>query len=109
MKHVAASLFLLLAACAGAPAIPTAQIDAELHALVDGFDGDVGIYVRHLERPYEYAHRADELFPTASMIKAPILGALLQRVEDGELEYHQKLTYTKDRLYAGEEIGRAHV
>ena len=38
------------------------------------------------------------------MIKVPILGALFDKIERGELAYHQQLTYTKDRLYAGEDL-----
>jgi len=104
MKSLVASFLVVLTACHGAPSIHTAQLNQELNALIETFDGDVGIYVRHLTRPCEVAIRADELFPTASMIKVPILGALLQKVEDGELEYGQELTYTTDRLYAGEDL-----
>ena len=78
-----------------------------LHAALrasDGFDGDVGVYVHHVQRDQRVEIRADEVFPTASMIKVPILGALFDRIDNGELGYHDKLTYTKDRLYAGEDL-----
>ena len=64
----------------------------------------VGVYVRHLGTGEEVAIDADQTFPTASMIKVPILGALLAKVERGELDYHQELVYTKDRLYAGDDL-----
>lgn len=104
MKFLAASLLVILTACHSTPSTRSAQLTEKLTALVESFEGDVGIYVRHLAQPCEVAIRADELYPTASMIKVPILGALLQKVEDGELEYGQKLTYTTDRLYEGEDL-----
>ncbi len=82
--------------------------DPALQRLVDdtvaGFDGTVGVYVRHLGTGAEAQVRADELFPTASMIKVPILIGLLARVEAGELDYRQKLTYRAERLYPGEDL-----
>lgn len=93
---------LLLAACAAPP--PLAGAEDELLALAGKVRGTVGIYVRDLATGDEVAIRADEPFPTASLIKAPILGALLDRVDRGELDYHAELTYTKDRLYPGEDL-----
>ncbi len=91
-----------LAACATAPSADA--LHAALRARLDGFDGDVGVYVHHVQRDQRVEIRADEVFPTASMIKVPILGALFDRIDKGELGYHDKLTYTKDRLYAGEDL-----
>ena len=96
------ALTCLLPACQSVG--DAARLEAQLEALVAPFDGDVGIYVRHLPSGQSVALRADELFPTASMVKVPILAALLERLERGELGYHDKLTYTKDRLYAGEDL-----
>lgn len=91
-----------LGGCTSAPG--TADLRASLRALAEGLPGDCGIYVRHLETGEEVAIDADTLFPTASMIKVPILCALFGKVEAGELAYGKKLTYTKDRLYAGEDL-----
>ncbi|MBM4063628.1 MAG: serine hydrolase, partial [Planctomycetes bacterium] len=93
----------LLAGCATAPA-PAPSLAAQLQGLVAPLRDTAGIYVRHLGTGEEVAIAADELFPTASMIKLPILGALLAKVEAGELDYHQELVYTKDRLYPGEDL-----
>ena len=105
LRHLAATILLLLAtACASTPSPTLASLTEELRALAGKVRGDVGIYVRDLRTGDELAIDADTPFPTASMIKVPILGALLARVDRGELDYHQKLTYTKDRLYAGEDL-----
>lgn len=100
--RIALSLLALLAGCAARP--PLASLDAELRALATKVRGTVGIYVRDLATGEEFALAADEPFPTASMVKVAILGALLAKVDRGELDYHQELTYTKDRLYAGEDL-----
>ena len=95
-------LYALAAGCA-APR-PLDGFADELRARLAGFRGEVGVYVRDLATGDEVAIRADDVFPTASMIKVPILVALLDRVERGELDYHATLTYTKDRLYEGEDL-----
>jgi beta-lactamase class A len=107
-----ACLVLALLGCAGAPAPrtgppPAAKQDAELQARLEravaGFHGDVGVYVRHLRTGQVAAIRADELFPTASMIKVPILLATFQAMENGTLAFGQKLLYTDSLAYSEED------
>jgi beta-lactamase class A len=110
------ALLAALAFAAACSSVPTASVPAagaptsgpslqsQLEALTSPFHGKVGIYVRHLGTGEEAAIAPDDTFPTASMIKVPILGALLAKVDRGELDYHQELTYTKNRLYAGEDL-----
>jgi beta-lactamase class A len=76
----------------------------KLSSLIENFRGDVGIYVRHFASGRTAVLRADELFPTASMIKVPIMLALFARIERGELDYHTKLVYRDSLLYPGEDI-----
>lgn len=94
------------AASCATPSQPLAQstLAQQLAERVRNFRGTVGIYVQHLGTGEELTIAADETFPTASMVKVPILGALLAKVDRGELDYHQELTYTKDRLYPGEDL-----
>lgn len=75
-----------------------------LHEAVEGFHGDVGIYVHHLKSNQTAAIHADSLFPTASMIKVSILCGLMDKIEKGELQYNQKLVYRDSLLYPGEDI-----
>lgn len=79
-------------------------LQAKLEHLIDGFEGDVGIYVRHLPSGKSAAIRADELFPTASMIKVPILLKTYDLIEQGEMDFHDKIVYRDSLLYAGEDI-----
>jgi beta-lactamase class A len=80
------------------------RLQAHIEGLVKGFHGEVGVYVKDLRRGTIASVRADELFPTASIVKIPILIGILDKLEKRELDYHQKLTYTDDLLYEGEDI-----
>lgn len=71
----------------------------KIDALTVNFRGDVGVYVRHIPSGRTVRIRADELFPTASMIKVSIMMGLFDRIVKGELQYHQKLIYTGEYSY----------
>lgn len=78
-------------------------LEAELSRLAAGVQGDVGIYVRHLRTGRGAALRADELFPTASLIKVPILVTLFDRIAAGALRFDTTLTWTDSLRYNGED------
>ena len=86
------------------PAHADSTLAARLLPLVESFHGNVGIYVRHLRNGATVAIDADSLFPTASMIKVPILIGVFDRMERGELGFLDTLTYTDSLLYPGEDI-----
>ena len=77
---------------------------AQLRPLAEAFHGRVGIYVRHLGSGATVAVDADSLFPTASMIKVPILIGVFDRLEGGERGFLDTLVYTDSLLYPGEDI-----
>jgi beta-lactamase class A len=97
-KTLAASLAVLLLAAAH-PASPLAAehedtiLVGKMHELFRSFGGTAGVYVRHLPTGRTAAIRGDEIFPTASLVKVPILVGLFARIERGELGYHQILRY----------------
>jgi beta-lactamase class A len=86
---------------------PTVKTDAtlerSLRELASRVRGDVGIYVRHLRTGRGAAIRADELFPTASMIKVPIMIGVHDAVARGELHYTDTLTWRDSLRYSGED------
>lgn len=79
------------------------KLEAQLHALADKVEGDVGIYVRHLKSGKGAIIRADELFPTASMIKVPILATLFDRINQGTLRFDTTLVWADSLRYLGED------
>jgi beta-lactamase class A len=81
------------------PTAPVEHDDAvlsrRLTALVAGFPGDVGLYVRHLRTGASVAIHASDTFPTASMIKVPLLVTLADRIAAGELAWDQQLVFAE--------------
>lgn len=80
------------------------KLQGQLTELVKGFRGNLGLYVHDLTRNREVGIQADSLFPTASMVKVPILVGIMRKIESGELQYHQPLVYKDSLLYEGEDI-----
>lgn len=111
MKKAFAGLVLFAAVGISVPAaaqrVPSpardAALEARLQQLVAPFQGIVGIYVHNLKTGRYAAIRADEVFPTASMIKVPIMLTLFQQIQDGKLGWLDTLTYRDSLLYAGED------
>lgn len=66
--------------------------------------GVVGIYVKNLRTGKTAGFQADTLFPTASIVKVPILVGVMDKIEKGELQYNQELEYKDSLLYAGVDI-----
>lgn len=77
------------------------KLQASLEELVKDFKGSAGIYVYHLKTGREAAINADTLFPTASIVKVPILVGVFDKIEKGELSYHQPLVYRDSIKYGG--------
>lgn len=76
----------------------------KLQLLVSGFQGDVGIYVEHLQTGKSVAIHADTLFPTASMIKIPITIGMFNKIDKNGIAYDSILTYRDSLLYEGEDV-----
>lgn len=93
-SFIRTALPLALAACTGAASAPDHPaggavdpvLTTKLEQLVRSFAGGVGIYVRHLPTGATAELRADETFPTASLIKIPLLVTLYDQVERGLLD-----------------------
>jgi beta-lactamase class A len=80
------------------------KLTLKLQKLVEGFNGDVGIYVQNLKTGKFAEINGDTIFPTASMIKVPIMIGVFDKIEKKELNYHQNLIFRDSLLYAGEDI-----
>lgn len=73
----------------------TAGLRRTLDSLADAHHGVVGYAVHNLDTGERLARRGDEPFPTASLIKVPILVALYDRVERGELALSDPIRVTR--------------
>lgn len=80
------------------------KLKAKLEKSIEGFNGTIGVYVKNLRTGRVVAINADTVFPTASIVKVPILLGVIKKIEDGELNYDQELQYKDSLLYAGSDI-----
>src|ERR1043166_6391667 len=76
----------------------------EVASLVTGFNGEIGIYVKDLNNGKTAAINADTIFPTASIVKLPILLGVMDKINRHELDYDSVFTYRDSLLYEGEDI-----
>ena len=80
------------------------KLQRKVEELIKGFNGDIGVYVKNLDNGKIVAVNADTVFPTASMVKIPIMIGVMDKINRGELSYHQQLVYKDSLLYAGVDI-----
>jgi beta-lactamase class A len=73
-------------------------------ALLQGFNGDVGVYIKNLKTNKVVAINADTVFPTASIVKIPILIGIMDKIEKQEFNYHQELVYRDSLAYSSYDI-----
>jgi len=104
MNKVFLALILLCSTSVALAQKVDRRLEKELQSMIAGFRGDIGIYVHDLTTGKQVAIQADSLFPTASLVKIPILTGIMRKLEDGTLSYHQPLIYKDSLLYAGEDI-----
>ncbi|WP_225321391.1 serine hydrolase [Rhizosphaericola mali] len=77
------------------------KLEKKLAPLIQNFHGTSGIYVENLKTGKFVAINADTIFPTASIVKVPILTTVYQKILDGKLTYNQKLIYKDSLKYGG--------
>lgn len=77
------------------------KLEQKIQNLINGFKGDVGIYVYDLKSKKEVNIQGDTVFPTASVVKIPILIGVFDLINKGELSLDQKLTYRDSQKYGG--------
>src|SRR5687767_4828890 len=80
------------------------KLYGKLEDLLQSFNGDIGIYIKNLKNGKTVTYNADTVFPTASIVKVPILLGIMDKLERGELKYDEELIYKDSLLYAGVDI-----
>ncbi|HSP40208.1 MAG TPA: serine hydrolase [Gillisia sp.] len=76
-------------------------LQKELEEITRDFKGVAGVYVYHLKTGKEAKVNADTIFPTASIVKVPIILGLFDKINKGELTLNDTLLYREDRVYGG--------
>jgi len=80
------------------------KLQKEIEKTIQGFNGSIGVYIKNLKSNKIVSINADTIFPTASMVKIPILIGIMDKINKGELDYHQVLRYRDSLLYPGVDI-----
>jgi beta-lactamase class A len=81
------------------------KLEQKIATLIQGFNGQIGVYVKSLRNGQTVSINGDTTFPTASIVKVPILIGIMNRIHKKELGYHQKLVWYDTLNYdPGEDI-----
>jgi beta-lactamase class A len=80
------------------------RLKSKIEESVTGFMGDIGIYIKNLRNGKTVTINADSIFPTASIVKVPILVGVMDKIHKGELRYDQEIVYKDSLLYEGVDI-----
>lgn len=78
-----------------------AALQREVETLVGQADGVIGVVAQDLASGAEVAVNADEPFPTASVMKVPILYELYRQAEAGKLALDRRIAFTEAHLVPG--------
>lgn len=101
-------IFLLFFCLSGTSFLFAQKSDNRLQKILEetiqDFNGDIGIYVKNLRTGKTVSINADTIFPTASIVKVPILLGIMDKIQKGELAYDSTLVYKDSLLYEGEDI-----
>ena len=99
-----AALILLFAALDATAQKTDTKLQKKVEELVKEFNGTMGVYIKNLNNGKVVAINADTIFPTASVVKVPIMIGIMDKINKGELTYTQSLKYRDSLLYAGVDI-----
>jgi beta-lactamase class A len=76
-------------------------VRSEIERLADATGGIVGVAATHLLTGRHIGYREEELFPTASVIKLPLLVTLYEDAIAGRIDLAERVTYREDTKVAG--------
>lgn len=77
------------------------NLEDEIRKLTQDFKGEIGIYVENLTTGEAVEVNANTIFPTASIVKIPILLGVFDKIENNQLSYRAPLVYHDSIKYGG--------
>jgi len=76
-----------------------AEMTAALLTMSDSYRGHVGIYLMDLQTGKTWEYNPDRLFPSASLIKVPIMASVFEKIKLGAITMDTRLKLTRrDRV-----------
>ena len=104
MKKVFLLLFFLICSVFLFSQKTDKKLQENIEGAIQRFNGSIGIYVKNLRTGKIVSINADTIFPTASIVKVPILIGIMDKIQRGELAYDSTLVYKDSLLYEGVDI-----
>ena len=105
MKKIFLSCGLCILTCLAAVAQQTdGALTKKIQDLVNQSGLEAGVYVQHLKKSTKVEINADTLYPTASVVKIPIMCGVFNKIHKGELDYKTILTYRDSLSYSKYDI-----
>ena len=80
------------------------KLTKKIETLLSGFNGTVGVFVKSLKTNKVVSINADSIFPTASIVKIPILVGIMDKVYRRDFSYHQELIYRDSLAYSSYDV-----
>ena len=80
---------------------PFTQMTVEIQRMAEEHPGQVGVYLKDLERGWEWGYHADDLFASASLVKVPIMIAVFEKIQRGELYLSSNLALRRRARMGG--------
>lgn len=104
--HVSFTLLVILSSIADEPKQP--PLSATLEALAVAHKGKVAYAFKHLPTGETLFHNADEVMPTASLIKLAIMAEVYSQAQEKKFKLDDMLTLSKDEMVPGSGILTEH-
>lgn len=73
----------------------------ELGHLATAHRGRVAVFLRDLKTNKTWTYHPDDLFPSASLIKVPVMACVFTKIHEGKLSLSQKLTLRRHNRVGG--------
>ena len=80
------------------------SFEKQMEDLLRQADGTIGISIRQIGGGFSYAHQEDVLLSTASTMKLMVLGALLEKCQQGDEDLQRFIEYKKEERIGGSGI-----
>jgi len=77
------------------------SLEKEIRKTADGFSGTPGIFVKDLKMHWEIVINGDALFPSASLVKIPIMAACFYAEKEGSLKLDELITLRNEHKVSG--------
>ncbi|MDI6783455.1 MAG: class A beta-lactamase-related serine hydrolase [bacterium] len=77
------------------------SLTRKIERVINRFEGNPGIAFKNFTTGDEFYFNADDRFPTASVIKLPIMVEAFEQVKERKIKLTDKLTYRKRLKYPG--------